>query len=407
MHDIRSVVIVGANLAGMTAARELAGRVSARVYEPGVALEWLPNIHELLSGLKRPHNLRVERGPLLARCGHDWLRQRVVHIDAHAHELTLDDGTIQPFSRVIVAVGGVHQSFGIEGTEDYAMPFKSVADCRRIAVRLQQLASRAGPMRVVVVGAGIEGVEALGELLRMYGRRPGFSVDVIDARDRVLRELPAGVDATVRGHCQRWPVTFHLGSRVAGVDAESVRLDSGATLAADLVIWTGGVGPHPLLRDSHLCDPTGFAPVSAALHSDHAEGVYVVGDAISTVAGQPMLRQAYHAIDMGRLAARNVLAARAGRPLTPFRPAPKPQLVTFGDLDTFLVSGHRVLASPALRVLKEAIYQAGIAGFDRRRVDRRLWGLWRRVLDSGIDGVIDSLRHPAGLLGWPRFRVLE
>jgi NADH dehydrogenase FAD-containing subunit len=407
MHDIRSVVIVGANLAGMTAARALAGRVSAKVYEPAAALEWLPNIHELLSGLKRPHNLRVERGPLLARCGHEWHRQRVNHIDAHRHELTLDDGSVQPFSRVIVAVGGVHQSFGVEGSDLHAMPFKSVADCQHIAVRLQQLAGRAGPMRVVVVGAGIEGVEALGELLRMVGRRPGFSVDVIDARDRVLRELPAGVDASVREHCRHWPVQFHLGTRVAAMDAESVQLANGTRLAADLVIWTGGVGPHPLLRASHLCDPTGFAPVSAALHSDHAEGVYVVGDAISTVAGQPLPRQAYHAIDMGRLAARNVLAARAGRTLMPFRPAPKPQLVTFGELDTYLVTGPRVLASPALRVLKEAVYQAGIASFDRRRVDRRAWGLWRRVLDSGIDGAIDSLRHPAGLLGWPRFRVLE
>ena len=75
MHDTRSVVIVGANIAGMTAARALAGRISVKVFEPTAALEWLPNIHELISGLKRPHNLRVERGPLLARAGHDWHRQ--------------------------------------------------------------------------------------------------------------------------------------------------------------------------------------------------------------------------------------------------------------------------------------------------------------------------------------------
>jgi NADH dehydrogenase FAD-containing subunit len=406
MHDTRSVVIVGANIAGMTAARALAGRISAKVYEPTAALEWLPNIHELISGLKRPHNLRVERGPLLARSGHDWHRQRVVAIDPHRHQLTLEDGSEQLFSQMILAIGGVHYSGAVPGAE-YAMPFKSVADCQRIGIRLQQLASRPGPMRVVIVGAGVEGVEALGEVLRRFGRRPGLSIQVIDSRERILRNLPAAVDETIRRHCASWPVAFCLGERVAALDAEQIRLQSGRSLAADIVIWTGGVGAHPLLHASHLSDDTGFASVSAELHNDHADGIYVVGDAVSRIGGTELERQAYHAIDMARVAAANVLASRAGRALRSYRAALKPQLITFGELDTFMVSGKRVIASPSLRTLKEAIYQAGIAGFDHRRRDRRLWGLWRRILDSGIDAGIDSLRHPATLLGWTRVRILE
>lgn len=407
MHDIRPVVIVGASLGGMTAARTLAGRVSARVYEPAAALEWLPNIHELISGLRRPYNLRVERGPLLARAGHDWYRQRVVRIDAHRHELFLDDGSIQPFSRVIVAVGGRHQTWGVPGADEYAHPFKSVADCQQIAQRLQRLSSRPGPLRLVLVGAGIEGVEALGEILRTYGRRPGLTIEVIDSAPRVLAGLPASLDMAIRQRCTGLPVSFRLGQRVAAVDQTGVSLVSGETLAADMVIWTGGVGPHPLLHASHLNDPSGFAPVSAALHSDHAEGVYVIGDAVSSVAGMLLPKQAYHAMDMGRLAARNVLAARAGKTLSAFRPSPKPQIITFGALDTFLLSGDRVLAGPSLRLLKEAVYQAGMASFDRRRRDRRLWAAWRRMLDSGIDATIDGLRHPDSLAGLVRFRVLE
>lgn len=306
-----------------------------------------------------------------------------------------------------MAIGGVHYSGAVPGATDYVMPFKSVADCQRIAMRLQQLASRPGPMRVVIVGAGVEGVEALGEVLRRFGRRPGLGIQVIDSRERILRNLPAAVDETIRQHCASWPVEFCLGERVAGVDAEQLQLQSGRKLDADIVIWTGGVGAHPLLHASHLSDDSGFAPVSAELHNDHADGIYVIGDAVSRVAGVELERQAYHAIDMAKVAAANVLAARAGRALRSYHAAAKPQLITFGELDTFMVSGARVIASPSLRVLKEAIYQAGIAGFDHRRRDRRLWGLWRRILDSGIDAGIDSLRHPATLLDWPRVRILE
>jgi hypothetical protein len=39
-------------------------------------------------------------------------------------------------------------------------------------------------------------------------------------------------------------------------------------------------------------------------------------------------------------------------------------LVAFGDLDTFLVSGKSVLASPALAAAKEAIFQVTMARFD-------------------------------------------
>lgn len=407
MHDIRPIAIIGANLAGLTAARALAGRVTANVYEPAAALEWLPNIHELISGLRRPQNLRIERGPLLARAGHDWHRQRVTRIDAHRHELVLEDGSVQLFSQAIVAVGGRHQSGDIPGAAEHALPFKSVADCQFIAMRLQQLSHRPGPLRVVLVGAGVEGVEALGEILRAHGRRPGLTIDVIDSAERVLAALPAVLDQAVRQHCQPWPVTFRLGQRVAAVEHDAVLLASGETVPADVLIWTGGVGPHPLLRASHLNDPSGFAPVSATLHSDHATDVYVVGDAVSLIAGQPLAKQAYHAMDMGRLAAANVLATRAGKMPNTFHPSGKPQLITFGALDTFLVSGARVLAGPSLRLLKEAVYQAGMASFDRRRGDRRLWALWRRILDSGVDSVIDGLRHPDTLTGLVRFKVLE
>jgi NADH dehydrogenase len=328
-------------------------------------------------------------------------------IDAHRHQLVLDDGSVQPFSQAIVAVGGRHNSGNIPGAAEHALPFKSVANCQLIAMRLQQLSHRPGPLRVVMVGAGVEGVEALGEILRAHGRRPGLSIDVIDGAERVLAGLPAVLDQTVREHCQRWPVNFRLGQSVAAVEHNAVLLGSGEIVPADLLIWTGGVGPHPLINASHLNDPSGFAAVSATLHSDHAQDVYVVGDAVGSINGLALPKQAYHAMDMGRLAAANVLAVRSGRVLSNFQPSGKPQLITFGALDTFLVNGERVWAGPSLRVLKEAVYQAGMASFDRRRGDRRLWALWRRILDSGIDGVVDGLRHPDTLAGLVRFKVLE
>ena len=408
MHDTRSVLILGAGLGGMTAAQTLAGRIAARVYEPADTLEWLPNLHELVSGLKRPHNLRVARAPLLARAGHDWQRLSVTGIDAHRHRVTLADGSEQAFSHLIVAVGGARSGYPVPGVDEHAIRCRSVADGHAIALRLQRLAARPGPVRVVLVGGGVEGVEVLGELLRGWRRRTGLEITLVEAADRLLPELPVAVADSVRAACAGQPVRLLCGRRLQAVSAEAVQLADGEVLAADLVIWSAGVRPSPLLRQSHLSDPSGFAPVNPLLHSNHADGVYVIGDAVASIDGLILPKQAYHAMDMGRLAALNILAERAGRAPQAYRPAAKPQLVTFGDMDTFLVTpAGRVLAGPALSTLRELIYQLGLASFDRRRLDRRAWALWRRMLDSGIDGTITLLRHPGVLRGWPRFRVLE
>ena len=69
-------------------------------------------------------------------------------------------------------------------------------------------------------------------------------------------------------------------------------------------------------------------------------------------------------MQMGRCAADNAKRWLAGRPLRAFRPAPKPMLVAFGDLDTFLVRGRSVIASPAFALLKEAVFQFTMAEID-------------------------------------------
>jgi NADH dehydrogenase len=51
-------VIVGANFAGLTAAMNLPGTFDVTVIDSRPHFEFLPNIHELLSDVKKPQNLQ-------------------------------------------------------------------------------------------------------------------------------------------------------------------------------------------------------------------------------------------------------------------------------------------------------------------------------------------------------------
>ncbi len=360
------ILIVGANFAGIAAAQHLDRRYDVTVIDRSPWFEWLPNIHELLSGVKRAADLRLPRARLVRRAGHHFVTAEVVRIDARRGNALLAGGRSIEFDACIVAVGGVHDTFGVRGAEQHALAFKGVDDCAGIGreiARLRRRGDRAHRPQVVIVGGGLEGIEGLGEILRGERRRRSLDITLVEAGPRLLPDMPATLDARVRAHCAAFDVRLLTHTRVTAVTPRRVRLDSGELLRSDLTIWTGGSAPAPLLRASGLAARAGqWADVTAALQSRRHANVFVIGDAAALPS--PLSKQAYHALDMGECAADNVSRWLSGRPLRRFRAAPKPMLVAFGDLDTFLVAGRSVVASTALAAAKESIYQLTMTQLD-------------------------------------------
>lgn len=375
------VVIVGANFAGIAAAQHLDSRYDVTVIDRSPWFEWLPNIHELLSGVKRPGDLRLPRTRLVKRAGHRFVRAEVTRIDAEASSVVTSTGRRFPFDACVVAVGGVDETFGVPGADRHALSFKGVDDCAKIGRKLAQLAKRKGPASIVIVGGGFEGIEALGEILRRYGHRKGLTVSLVEAGPRLMPNSPAGIDRAVRRHCTRYDVRFLTGTRVTKVTPARVHVDAGKPLRSDLTIWTGGVKAPALLRASGLADRAGqWAPVTQALRSKRHRNVFVIGD--SAGLPQPLGKQAYYALQMGTCAAENVERALAGRRLRDFKPAAKGMLVAFGAMDTFLIAGRAAIASPALAAAKEAVFQVTMAQLDPPLSGDALRGTARRLIGT-------------------------
>lgn len=277
--------------------------------------------------------------------------------------MQFDDGREHHFDAILLACGGVNQTYGVPGSDDYAFPFKSATHCQHIGETLQRLMQR-GRTHITIVGTGVEGIEALGEILRCYSDHPGLRITLIDSANRLLNQAPPSVDHWLRQHIARYPVDLQLASRVARVSHGAVELANGREIATDMVIWTGEVAPPAWLADSGLAPNGEWLSITPDLRATHSDRLWAAGD----IAAWPALgKQAYHAMDMGRLAARNILASLRGIPTQAFKPAPKSLLVTFGDLDCFLISGDRAFSGVALSPLKEAIYQLNIARVESMR----------------------------------------
>jgi NADH dehydrogenase FAD-containing subunit len=384
----KRVLILGGGFAGLAASLELPpDRYQVTLVDRSRWFEFLPNIHELLSGVKTPDLLRLPLDLSVRRAGHTFVRDTVTGIDPVARTVvTQRRRTAIAYDALIVAFGGVDATRGVPGVVEHAFPFKSIQQCDRIGRRLTLLAARRKPARAIIVGGGLEGVEALGEILRRH-RNSGLRVTLVEARERLLPEAPAVLDAHVRKLCAPYEVEFQMESPVRSIEPESVVLQDGRSIPSDLTIWTGGPAPPALLADCGLAPRGAWAPVDMTLQSKGHPEVFVAGDAAELPT--PLSKQAYHAIDTGVCCAGNAERFLAGNPLEPFRPSGKPTLISFGDLTCFLVTGERALAGPALAVAKEAVFELVMAQLDARP----LWSRLPRALHRA-DRAVRALLWP-------------
>lgn len=377
----KRIVIVGANFAGLAAATKLSTDYAVTVVDPTRHFEWIPNIHELVSGVKAGKDLRLDRARIVSRAGHRFVQDRAIQVDTGRHVVVTDGGRELGFDACIVAVGASANTFGIPGASSNTYPFHGVADCEAIGYDLRKLQREKQPLRLVIVGAGISGIEALGEVLRRYGDNPTLSVDVVEAGARLLPGLPAKLDADIRKLCQPFPVVFHTGASIARAAPKSVLLDNGVRIPSSLTLWTAGLAPPALLRASGLARGGDvWAPVSRNLQSAYCDQVFVAGDALALP--KPLAKQVFHALDMGHSAASNVQRYLQGRTLQAFKPANKPLVVTFGDLQTYLVAGRTVVANRSLAAAKEGLYQVYMAQMSPQGVLQSLPGVAERLLRS-------------------------
>jgi len=383
------VTILGAGFAGLACANALdARRFAVTLVDRRPAFEFLPNIHELVSNVKRPGDLRLPLADAMRAIDHRFLRGEVTHIDPELRRVRVGRRSLDA-DFLVVALGAAEADYGVTGVREHALGFKSVDAVRHIHRRLEAVAD-GRDSRVSIVGGGLEGVEALGEVLRRYRGRLRL-VRIVEAQEHLLPGTPEAVQRHIEALCRAHDVELCLGERVERITARGIVLGSGRR-RSDVTIWTGGPAPAPLLAESGLAEAGSWIKVRRSLEHERFPGIFVAGDAAQPPT--PVSEQAYHALDMGRRVAANLERAADGKRPRAYRPSPKPTLLAFGDMDTVLITERVALAGPALAVGKEGVFTGVMAGLDRRTARQR-----------GAAAVERGLRASQRLL-WPSLRDL-
>jgi NADH dehydrogenase FAD-containing subunit len=357
------IVIVGANFGGLKAAACLPKNFHVTVIDPEPFFEFLPNIHELVSGLKTPKMLQFLKEKAIRHFGHYFVQDTVTAILPEKNQVLTISGQRFSYDYCILSFGGQDNTAAFKGAEKHAVSFKSVRQCQAISERLTHLTNSKKNISIVIAGGGFEGVEALGEILRKYKNIKGIQIHIVEKQNRLMADAPADIDGEIRRLCKSHPVVFHTGKTIIRIWKNSVDLSDKSKIPSQLTILTGGVRPPQILYESSLTDaPDQWLNVRSTLQDTAYPNIFAAGDIAETPIA--LRKQAYHSLDMGKTAAENIMRLHAGKSPKPFKPSAKPMLVAFGDMDTFLIAEKIVVAGSSLGILKEAVFHLVMTDLD-------------------------------------------
>ena len=347
------VVILGCGFGGLFAARALAkAPVEVTVVDRTNHHLFQPLLYQVATaGLAAPAIAEPIRRTLARQRNVTVLYGEAQRVDVAARRVILENGDALPYERLILATGATDSYFGHDEWRAHAPGLKTLEDAfairERILLAFEHAEREADPVKraawltFVVIGAGATGVEMAGMLAEisrhtLKGEFRRFDprnarVVLVEGMERVLPPYTPDLSERARVQLERMGVTVWLGRRVTGIDAQGVQL-GGDRLEAKTVVWCAGVAASPLGATLGVpLERGGRVIVEPDLSVPGHPEIQAVGDLAYLPEHQPPVPGvAPAAKQMGRHAARNIVAALAGKPARAFRYRDYGQLATIG-----------------------------------------------------------------------------
>lgn len=322
MTDHRTIVIVGASLAGAKAAEALRregfdGQVVLIGEEADRPYERPPLSKGYLRGDTDSIKIFVHDEGFYDEYDIDLRTStRVTAIDPGPRQVVLHGGERLAYHRLLLATGATPRRLGVPGAELPGVHYlRDLGDADQLALAIHQAS------RVVVVGAGWIGSEVAAS-----ARQMGAEVAMVDpAPVPLARVMGPEVGAVFRRLHASHGVELHLGDgveAVVGTDAAGgVRTAGGRVVEGDLVVV--GIGAVPR---TELAEAVGITVGDGIEVDQHLEtsqpGIFAAGDVAA--AWHPGLGERIrvehwaNALNQGPVAAKNMLGATTAYDRIPY-----------------------------------------------------------------------------------------
>lgn len=333
-----TIAVLGAGYGGLTAFLELQDRLGRRACDLVLVNAspfhyYVTELHTLAAGVEEEEVLRIPLRRVVRPPGR-LLVARVERLVPEEKAVQFEAGPPLLYDYCVVGLGSDPEYFGLPGVQEHALVVGNPEGARQLRARIAELLACGTGVRhqVVVAGGGLTGVEVAGELADAYP--DCMDVTLVEAGPEIMSGFDPYLVREARRVLEDKGITIRTGNPIAAVTDDRIAFKDGATLPYHLLIWAGGVrGSGILARSGFVTTPKGRVKTDAYLRAEGFPEVYLVGDAASFLdpaTGREVPPTAQAAVQMGRAAARNLLAALEGRPQEPFVPRIKGAFASLG-----------------------------------------------------------------------------
>ncbi|MDX5410532.1 MAG: NAD(P)/FAD-dependent oxidoreductase [Thauera sp.] len=362
------IVIVGGGAGGLELAARLGddagrhGKAEIVLVDAVLTHLWKPLLHEIAAGTLESHENELDFLQQARRHHFRFHLGRLESVERTARRIWLAQLTdeagmeIAPrrplaYDTLVIAIGGIDNDFGTPGVREHALSLNTGVEARQFHRRLLALCARAEmstgePVHIVIVGGGATGVELAAELsgaadeIAAYGMqlrelRLPLRITLLEASDALLSALPDDVAAEAHADLAGRGIDSRPGTRVAEVAANSVVLEDGERVPADLTVWAAGVQGPEVLADLGGLETNRQRQlvVRSTLQTTRDSNIFALGDCACCRPdedGPPVPPKAQAAQQQAELLARSLQRRIAGKPLLEFRYRERGNLISLG-----------------------------------------------------------------------------
>ena len=384
----KKIVILGGGFAGLFTALELGGAGEITLVSDEDHFVFTPMLYEYVSGEVEEWHIAPRYRELIDEDVR-LIQGAVTRVDLASQTVTVEKQR-EPISYdvLVLAVGSTTNYAGVEGAEQYSLPFRKIAHADRLRETMIEALDGIAPdlppqdvkkaVTFAVVGAGASGVELstkMSDLLRdAFKRRnlPGEPrVMVLEMGDKVVPGMGEQIREYVEQALMDARIEVHTLTRVTRVTEKTITIEHEGKqqeIETAAVVWVAGVRVRPLVNELNVAKTrNGLLKIRPTLQLAEYDNILALGDIAYYSDAAPVLAgTAQLAFQQASLAARNVKALFSGEPLQTKHFEELGETVSLGTERAAVLTGGKVVGGSIARQARFALYTARLPTWHHR-----------------------------------------
>lgn len=331
VEKLRKIVLVGGGHSHITvleqfASHPLSGGQLTLVTDSQTTV-YSGMVPGFVAGQYRQEELEIDMKRLAQKAKAHVVLSKAVKIDTKERQILLANGLSIRYDIASFDIGATMAGRNLPGIRQHTTTTRPlglfIKQVDKIVQAAQKHCSTTTPFRIVVVGAGMGGIELSFTLQQRLRQNVSTAVQILILQNnpRILDHYADSLARRVHQLSKEKDVQIQCNRKVVAVEPNTVILADGERIHCQAILWVTGPASQPMFKESGLStDNSGFVRVHPTLQIENQTNLFATGDCATLIDYPQTSRAGVYAIRQGTFITRNIRALLSGKPLQTYRP---------------------------------------------------------------------------------------